>query len=95
MLFIFLRQLAEGNLEGGLQRKYMDTKFRSIIKAISWRLFATLTTFILAFIIFREDKQVMEKSMMVAGFELVLKLLIYYLHERIWVKVKWGKIIKE
>jgi len=63
-----------------------ESHTRSILKAITWRVIATGTTFILAYTIFRGSgcEDVLEKSTMVAGFELVLKLIIYYLHERAW-----------
>ena len=72
-----------------------DSPFRSIMKAISWRLIATLTTFLITFIIFKRytDKtymEVLETATFVAGIEILAKLLFYYLHERLWVNIQWG-----
>lgn len=67
-----------------------EKKVRSLAKGFSWRILATLTTFLIAVLIFREDKQVFAKAGTVAALEFAIKLLIYYLHERAWLLVKWG-----
>ncbi|MBC8149743.1 MAG: DUF2061 domain-containing protein [Bacteroidetes bacterium] len=63
----------------------MDAKksrIRHIAKTITWRIIASLTTFILAFIFTKN----LEKSLWLMGIEMVLKLLLYYYHERAWFK---------
>jgi uncharacterized membrane protein len=63
----------------------MDAKksrIRHIAKTITWRIIASLTTFILAYI-FTQD---ITKSLWLMGIEMVLKLLLYYYHERAWFK---------
>ena len=71
-----------------------ESKLRSILKAITWRLIATGTTFTLAFFIFSGTgcEDVLQKSSIVAGLELVIKLAIYYLHERAWQMVPRGTV---
>ncbi len=71
-----------------------ESKLRSVIKAITWRLIATATTFTLAFFIFSGTgcDDVLQKSSIVAGLELVIKLAIYYLHERAWQMVPRGTV---
>jgi uncharacterized membrane protein len=67
----------------------MDTKksrIRHIAKTITWRIIASLTTFILAYV-FTQD---ITKSLWLMGTEMVLKLLLYYYHERVWFK--YGKL---
>ena len=59
---------------------------RSIAKAISWRVLATLTTIIIAYFITGEVKD----ALVIGGLEFFAKLFIYYGHERIWQSVKWG-----
>jgi len=66
---------------------YQETKLRSISKAVSWRVLATLTTFTLVLIFTGE----MEVALTVGGLEVVFKMLIYFSHERGWDKIKWGK----
>jgi uncharacterized membrane protein len=77
-----------------------DSPFRSIMKAISWRLIATLTTFLITFIIFKRytDKtymEVLETASFVAGIEIFAKLLFYYLHERLWQNIRWGTALRK
>ena len=62
------------------------SRIRHIAKTITWRIIASLTTFILAFI-FTQD---ITKSLWLMGTEMVLKLLLYYYHERVWFK--YGKL---
>ena len=71
-----------------------ESKLRSILKAITWRLIATATTFSLAYFIFSGSgcDDVLQKSSIVAGLELVIKLLIYYLHERAWQTIPRGTV---
>jgi len=67
----------------------MDAKksrIRHIAKTITWRLIASLTTFILAYVF----TQNITKSLWLMGTEMVLKLLLYYYHERVWYK--YGKL---
>lgn len=64
---------------------------RSLIKAISWRFFATATTMILV-LIFTGQWLL---SLSVGFFEVFSKLILYYAHERIWNRIYWGKANKK
>ena len=64
-----------------------DTHKRSIFKTISWRVVATLITMSLVFIVTGSLALAAE----IGFFEVILKILIYYLHERAWSKIKWGR----
>ena len=66
---------------------YKETHARSIIKTVSWRFLATLTTMVLVYI-FIGDLTI---ALSVGGIEVVLKMLVYFLHERLWDKIKFGK----
>lgn len=66
---------------------YKETHLRSVIKTISWRALATLTTMSLVYIFIGD----MTIAVSVGGIEVVLKMLIYFLHERAWDKIKFGK----
>ena len=63
---------------------------RHFFKTITWRVLASLTTFIIAFLIFREDPSAAEKATGIAIIESILKMLFYYLHERAWHTSKFG-----
>lgn len=63
---------------------------RHLIKTVTWRVIASLTTFIIALIIFKEDAQAMQKASGIAIVETFIKMLLYYLHERVWYKQNLG-----
>lgn len=81
-------------------RLVKDSPGRSLAKAVSWRLIASLTTFLITFVIFRQQmsgpyKDILHASTLVLIFDVVLKIAIYYLHERIWMNIAWGKYWKQ
>ncbi len=59
---------------------YKDAHHRSILKALSWRVIATLATMSIVFAFTRK----VALSAGVGAVEVVVKLILYYLHERIW-----------
>ncbi|MBI2271196.1 MAG: DUF2061 domain-containing protein [Bacteroidetes bacterium] len=61
--------------------------FRSIIKGITWRITGTIDTILIAFILSRE----MGLALSIGGIEVVTKMILYYLHERAWIKIEWGR----
>lgn len=66
---------------------YKDTKLRSILKTISWRFWATATTIALVFLFIGEP----EVAFSIGIIEVILKMLIYFVHERTWDKIKYGR----
>jgi uncharacterized membrane protein len=68
-----------------------EKRYRSIVKAISWRVTGTIDTFIVSYII--TVKPVFALS--ISGVEVVTKMFLYYWHERLWTRIKFGKVIKE
>ena len=62
------------------------SKTRSILKTISWRIVGTLDTIALGWII-TGDPTV---GLKVRGLELITKFILYYIHERLWIKNKYG-----
>ena len=64
-----------------------ETHTRSVLKAVSWRTLGTLDTFAISW--FFTGK--VEIAGSIAGLEIVTKILWYYLHERVWAAIKWGR----
>ena len=64
---------------------------RSLAKAATWRVTASADTFIISYLITGEPML----AGAIAGVEAFTKMFIYYLHERIWNKVTWGKVLKK
>ncbi|MGD9107950.1 MAG: DUF2061 domain-containing protein [Gammaproteobacteria bacterium] len=58
----------------------IDKRLRSITKALSWRILATMTTFAISFFVTRSVVFATSISMI----EVVAKIILYYFHERAW-----------
>jgi len=63
-----------------------QTHIRSITKGFIWRGIATLTTTTIAYIITGEFLIAAE----IGAAEFFIKIIIYYIYERIWIRIKWG-----
>ena len=62
------------------------SKTRSILKAISWRIVGTLDTMCLGWLITGSPLV----GLKIGALELLTKFILYYLHERIWLRSKYG-----
>jgi len=67
------------------------THGRSLFKGVTWRAVGTLDTMFVAFII--TGKPI--SALKIGGFEVFTKIGLFYIHERIWSKIKWGRIVHE
>jgi len=65
-----------------------ETRLRSLLKGVSWRLLASATTIGIAYFI-TGDTSV---AFGIGGIEAILKILFYYLHERAWQALPRGTI---
>ncbi len=66
---------------------YKETNKRSIVKGISWRVVATTTTIAIVYFFF--DR--LDLAIAAGMIETVLKVGLYWAHERAWFKVTWGR----
>jgi len=60
---------------------------RSVTKSVSWRIIGTMDTVLISFIVTGTIKLALSIGLV----ELVTKMGLYTIHERIWNKIKWGK----
>ena len=65
-----------------------DTPIRSLVKAITWRITGTIDTFLISWVITGEPLI----ASGIALTEIMTKILIYWLHERIWGRITWGRL---
>jgi len=65
----------------------VEKKYRSIAKAISWRLTGTIDTIIVSFLISGKIKV----ALSIGFVELFTKITLYYFHERLWNRIKFGR----
>ncbi len=73
-----------------------ELRKRSIAKTISWRIIGSIDTMIVSFTVFALYRahgagEVARAASLVGLFEIPNKLLLYYLHERIWSGIRWGR----
>ncbi len=68
--------------------KIGEKHVRTVAKAISWRVIATLTTMSIVFLFTRRIILSLEVGLV----EVVSKMLFYYIHERVWHRISWGKL---
>ena len=66
-----------------------DKKWRSVAKAFSWRITGTVDTILISWLITHK----LHVAISIGFVELFTKLALYYFHERIWEKVKIGRIV--
>lgn len=70
-------------------KSYLDpneARRRSIAKTVTWRALATLITIALLYAFTCEVQLSLEAGVAINA----IKALAYYLHERLWSKIKWG-----
>ncbi|UBM61298.1 DUF2061 domain-containing protein [Candidatus Sulfidibacterium hydrothermale] len=73
-----------------------DSPTRSILKAISWRIIASGATFVISYFVMKystkkTDAEILQYASAIASVDVVAKLILYYLHERLWTNIYWGK----
>lgn len=64
----------------------MESRKRSIVKAISWRVTATIITTLISFVITGS----IDMAVKIGLVEVFAKMALYYLHERGWTKIRFG-----
>jgi adenylylsulfate kinase len=64
----------------------IETKIRSFVKALSWRVTATITTIIVALAITKR----IDIAVQIGLLEALLKMFVYFIHERSWAKIAFG-----
>jgi len=65
----------------------MEDRTRIILKSISFRLIATITTIVLVFVFTKE----IAFGLQVGFLEFFAKIVLFYYHERLWNTFQFGK----
>lgn len=65
----------------------MDTPARSLVKTISWRITGSGATFLISYAVLGD----VTISGTIAIIQLTFNTLLYFVHERVWNKIKWGQ----
>jgi uncharacterized membrane protein len=86
-IFLYFIHERVWNLVRWGRKNEKPTRIRSLTKAISWRIFGSVDTFLIAF--FWSENVMM--SIAVGSIEVITKLTLFYLHERTWALIGWGR----
>ena len=66
----------------------MERRLRTISKTITWRILATITTIVIIYLFEHNIKLSLSLGISLN----VVKALIYYVHERVWNRISFGKL---
>jgi adenylylsulfate kinase len=67
--------------------KFRETHARSLAKAVSWRLLGSATTTLIVWSFTRRASL----SFTVGALEFVTKIGLYWMHERLWERISFGR----
>lgn len=65
----------------------VDLHSRSLVKTITWRVVAVLVTMIAVYLYNKDIRE----SLIVSLSANTVKMILYYLHERFWNKINFGR----
>ncbi len=65
-----------------------DKHHRSLVKAISWRVTGTIDTVVISWLITGQ----MKWALSIGFVELFTKIFLYYVHERVWDRLAFGRV---
>ncbi len=66
---------------------YQETHARSVLKALSWRVAGSLVTAAIAFLFLKR----LDLALAAGGLDFAVKVAVYYVHERAWDRIPFGK----
>lgn len=64
-----------------------ETHLRSFIKGVTWRIFGTVSTILISFLVTKDIRI----AGTIGGLEFITKILLFYFHERLWGVINFGK----
>ena len=67
-----------------------DKISRSFIKSVSWRIIGTIDTILISYFVTGK----IDFALSIGMIELVTKMGLYVVHERVWNRFSWGKTKK-
>ncbi len=79
--------------------------WRSVAKAFSWRVVGTIDTLILSYLLITyigpffgmesSAGEALETATYIAVAEVLTKMVLYFMHERFWAKLKWDVTVED
>ncbi|MBV6429314.1 MAG: hypothetical protein KIPDCIKN_03865 [Haliscomenobacter sp.] len=72
------------------EKPLRESHLRSVLKGITWRILGTLDTMVISYLITGSVKW----AVSIGGVEVFTKILLYYIHERLWQFIPRGAVRK-
>jgi len=69
------------------KEKNLESKARSVTKALTYRFWQSLNTFVISWLVTGR----FDFAATIVSIEIVVKIIVYFWHERIWTKISWGR----
>ena len=69
---------------------FIETRFRTIAKIVTWRILLTIMNFTYTYIVTGDWRA----GLAVAGIAAIINTIIYWFHERVWNFIGWGRTKK-
>ena len=69
----------------------IEKRWRSMAKAVSWRITGTVDTILIAWLITGK----LTLALSIGFVEVFTKMILYYFHERVWSRIKAGTVAPE
>jgi len=97
-IFLFyIHERIWGRLSFGTKEKFVNGRMgkrelhsRSVMKGISWRVVGSLDTFWIVYFVNRDSAHAVQTAFYITATEIITKIFLYWLHERTWMKFRWG-----
>jgi uncharacterized membrane protein len=64
----------------------MVSKKRSLAKSLTWRVIAVISTFVIGYAMTGSWSFALSLTLV----SNIINFVLYYIHERLWLQVKWG-----
>jgi len=65
-----------------------STYERSFVKGFVWEIISFIVTFIFVYLVYGDFNMSLKISFLLS----IIKIFIFFIHERIWKQIMWGKI---
>jgi uncharacterized membrane protein len=86
-------RMAFGRREKSVHGKINKSELhaRSVAKGISWRIVGSIDTFWIALFVNQDSSHAVQTAFYITATEVFTKIFFFWLHERAWMKIKWGR----
>jgi len=87
IILYYLHERAWNATSFARTRGNKPSHLRSLLKGVSWRALGTFDTMVIAYFITGAPISALK----IGGFEVFTKIGLFYLHERLWTAIRWGR----